>query len=311
MTDLVSIVVPVYNSTSNLIALTERVYNVFASQDADFELIFVDDASTEPGTWETLERLNQEYSSVRCFTLMRNFGQQAATLCGIAQAKGNYIVTMDDDLQHRPEDIPALLEYRHHDIVIGQFSHKQHSLFKRMSSKIKGTFDRFILGKPKEIQLSAFRLLSRKVTDGILSIKTTYPFIPAMMLYVSKDIKGVMLQHDARKEGNSGYTFLKMLNLFANLLINNSSALLRFVGGIGLLFSLFSFILAGYFVIRKVTIGITVPGWTSVILLTTFGNGLVLFIIGIVGEYLVRIISSVEQKPVYIIRTTLDQRYTE
>ncbi len=298
---LFSIVIPVYNTSESLVELRKRIADIFATLPYEFEIIFVDDASPNKETWNTLINLSKE-ERVKCITLTRNFGQQSATLCGIEEAGGDYIITMDDDLQHLPEDIPRLIAEKEHDIVIGQLKKKKHKLLKIIASRIKRCFDYIILGKPKNIVLSSFRMIKREVIAGMLQIQTPNPFIPAMMFYVSKDIKGVWVQHGERKEGKSGYNLFKMLKLFGNLIINNSSILLKSIAVFGTLVSLFSLLVGFFFIYKKLVHGIAVPGWTSLMLAIAFSSGLLFLVIGIIGEFLLRIVSGIEKKPTYIIR---------
>lgn len=304
-----SIIVPVYNSKKSLPELARRMKAVFrAMPGTTYELLFVDDGSPNAETWPTLNEIAAQDPNVRAVKLMRNFGQQAATICGLQLAVGDYIITMDDDLQHAPEDIPLLAQANHHDIVIGQFPQKKHGWSKRLASKIKGEFDRVILGKPKDIQLSAFRLFNRLTADAMLQlVDTPYPFIPAMMFYVTKDVVGVNITHHDRADGASGYNFFKLIKLFNNLLINNSSLLLRFIGNMGLSISFLSFVLALVFIYRKLFLKVETVGWTSLFVTVLFIGGAILFTLGIVGEYLVRIIKTVEKRPLYLIRKDTKQ----
>ena len=272
----------------------------------DYEIIFVDDSSPNPQTWKTLEQLSEKYLNITSIRLMRNFGQQAATLCGLKEARGSLVITMDDDLQHDPDDILKLLMMSSHDIVIAQFKERKHSVAKRVTSKMKGWFDSLILGKPRGLTLSSFRLLKKGVVEAMLTITTPYPFIPALMFYVTTDIVGVEVGHYNRREGSSGYSFLALIHLFSNLLINNSSLLLRFVGIFGGICSFMSVCSIVYFICKKVFFGISVPGWTSVIVLVLFFGGATLFSIGVIGEYLIRIIQGVEKKPSYFVRLKHD-----
>ena len=302
--ELISVVVPTYNSR-RLEELADRLAAVFGDLGAPYELIFVDDDSPDATTWHTAARLARERSEVRAIQLTRNFGQQAATLCGLREARGAFVVTMDDDLQHLPEDVPRLLEHREWDIVVAQFPQKQHSLLRRAGSRVKGYFDRIIVGKPKSIQLSPFRLLSRTVVDGILAIRTPNPFIPALMFHVSKRVTGVVVRHGARSDGRSGYTLVKLIKIFSDLVINNSSLVLRFVGQIGILLSIVSFLLTGLVVYRKLVHGVVVQGWASLMAAILLIGGLLLFGLGVVGEYLIRIIEASESKPTYLVRCRL------
>ncbi len=298
----VSVVIPVYNSTV-LEELATRIDAVFAGlPDTDYELIFVDDASPDPRVWPTLEELTRRFDPVRAIQLTRNFGQQPATLCGLAEARGDFVITMDDDLQHAPEDIPKLLALTDWDIVIGQFDRRRHNLFRRLTSRAKGYFDRIILGKPKGIQMSAFRMLSRTVVDGVLSIRTPHPFLPALMFHVSQNVTGARVGHSSRREGRSGYTLWKLIRVFSNLMINNSSLVLRLVGNLGILFAGISFLMAILVIYRKLVHGVSAQGWTSLLATQLLLGGLLLFSVGIVGEYLIRIIESSESKPTYFVR---------
>ncbi len=303
-----SIVVPVFNTVKSLDELVLRVEETLKNVECikDYEFILVNDGSSNSTTWKQMKRLSSKKPNVISISLMRNFGQQAATMCGIREAKGDYILTMDDDLQHPPEEISKLLEMRDHDVVIGQFSNKKHSFQKRLFSRIKGYFDRIILGKPKGIQLSPFRLINRKTIDGILMLDSTpYPFLPAMMLYVTKDLVGVEVNHSPRKEGQTGYTFNKMIKMFSNLMISNSSFLLRLIGKIGIAIAVISLTYGAYLIYRRIFDTIDLIGWTSVMVAVLFIGGIILFSMGVIGEYLIRITEGIDKKPTYIIREKL------
>ncbi|HYC62739.1 MAG TPA: glycosyltransferase family 2 protein [Thermoanaerobaculia bacterium] len=301
MRHLVSVVIPVYNSP-DLGALADGIEAVFRKIGREYEVLLVDDGSPDPHVWPALCELAAHRSGFRAFQLTRNFGQQAATLCGLREARGDVIVTMDDDLQHDPEDIPALLAAADHDVVIGQLEQSRHGVFRRMASHIKGWLDRVLIGKPKGLRLTSYRLINRSVVDGMLSIRTPHPFLPALMFYVSKDVVGVPVRHAGRRSGRSGYTAGKLIRLFSNLVISNSSVLLRAAAYTGLAFSVLSLIVVALVIYQKVSYGVSVQGWTSLFAAIVLMGGLLLFSVGVLGEYLIRIIESSEQRPTYIIR---------
>jgi len=298
---LVSVVVPVYDSPA-LEELTARIEEVFREAADAYEIIFVDDRSPDPRIWPALERLARERPHVKAMQLSRNFGQQPATLCGMREAGGDVVITIDDDLQHDPRDIPRLLEHAGHDIVIGQLGSKEHHPARRLASRIKHMFDRIVIGTPKNVQLSSFRLMSRTVVDGVLSMRTPHPFLPALMFHVSRDVVGVPVSHNRRAAGRSGYTLRKLLSLFSNLLVNNSSMLLRAAAGMGMLLAAVSFSLAAVVIYRKFVHDIAIQGWTSLFAAIMLIGGLLLVSFGIVGEYLIRIIETTEAKPTYFVR---------
>jgi len=301
-----SVVIPVYNTTHSLKELVARIEKVFMDEIKDsYEIIFIDDCSTNTETWPTLVELKRNHPQVNVIQLMRNFGKAGAVLCGLNQASGKYTITMDDDLQHRPEDIVHLIDNEEHDVVIGTFAQKKHSWFKKIGSNIVNWFDYKLLGKPKHIRNSPFKLINSGVVEAMKAIKTPYPFISGLIFYTTKDIIMTEVSHDSRKFEKSNFSFRKRMKQFSNLLINNSSFLLQVIASIGIIMSFISFLLGFYYVIKKVTVGTAVSGWTSMIVILLIIGGLMLFSIGVVGEYLIRIINGVEHKPPYVIRKIL------
>ncbi len=297
----VSVVVPVYNSPA-LETLTDGIDRVFSVLGGTYEIVFVDDGSPDSRTWEVLQRLSHEREHVHAVRLTRNFGQQAATLCGLREARGGIVITMDDDLQHDPGHIPLLLAQADHDVVIAQFQQKEHHFLRRIASAAKGWFDRIIIGTPAGLRLSSFRLLRRTVVDGVLAMRTPHPFLPALLFHVTRDVVGVPVTHSTRAAGRSGYTLRKLLATFSNLVINNSSILLRAAAMTGIFFAGLSFALAAVVIYRKLVHGISVQGWASLFAATMLMGGLLLVGLGIIGEYLIRIVENVEEKPTYFVR---------
>jgi len=282
----VSIVIPVYNS-SVLEEIVERIEAVFAGRGDGYEILFVDDFSPDPAVWPALAALAERRPAVTAIQLTRNFGQNAATLCGLRESRGDVVFTMDDDLEHGPEDIPRFLALADHDIVIAQFARTRHSLFRRAASRLKGEFDWLIVGKPRHLQFSSYRMLNRVVVDGMLSIKTPHPFIPALMFHVSTDAVGLPVEHQARRRGTSNYTVLKLL---------------RLVGQAGIAIAGISFAVAAWVIYRKLVYRIALQGWASLFAALLLIGGMLLFGLGVIGEYLIRIIESSEARPSYFVR---------
>jgi dolichol-phosphate mannosyltransferase/undecaprenyl-phosphate 4-deoxy-4-formamido-L-arabinose transferase len=300
---LVSVVVPCYKSAASLVELADRVERTFARiEHASYELIFVNDSPFHAPTCRTLGELGIANPSIVVVELTKNFGQQPATLCGIEVARGDYIVTMDDDLQHAPEDIPNLLAEARHDAVIARFRGKKHSLFKRFTSRLKGRFDEIILSKPRSISLSPFRLLKAPIAKFMLKRNTPYPFVPALLFEITDDVVNVEVEHHRRAEGRSHYSLYKMIRIFSDLLINNSSLLLRAVGYLGLIIAFLAFVYAIVIVLRALLYDHSAAGWPSIFTAILFFGGMTMLTLGIVGEYLVRIIATTEQRPTYHVR---------
>jgi dolichol-phosphate mannosyltransferase/undecaprenyl-phosphate 4-deoxy-4-formamido-L-arabinose transferase len=194
---------------------------------------------------------------------------------------------------------------RSHDAVIARLARKKHSAFKRFTSWIKGYFDYLLIGKPRHLSLSAFRLIRGDIAKMMLLRSTPYPFMPALLFSVTQDVVNVDIEHHPRTEGKSHYTLGKMISVFSNLLISNSSLLLRLTGLLGLSASVLSALAAVYVLIKKIAGGMAVPGYASVVLLLLFFGGLTLFSLGIIGEYLIRLVATSERRPAWLIRKEL------
>lgn len=300
---LYSVVVPVYRSVESLRPLCQGIVTQLSQiveQPGEFEIILVDDSGKGFRSWQEIVTICDTMPQVRGLRLSKNRGQQIATLAGMSSASGKWIITMDDDLQHDPGDLSKMLSYKQHDVVVGLLQNKKHSWFKRLTSRIKGKFDHIVLGKPKDMQLSSFRVFKRYVVDAMLQTATLAPFIPALFFSVSDDVVNVPVSHHPRNYGQTGYSFRKMVQLFSNLIINNSSLLLKGVGFLGLSMSLLSLGFACYVLLRSLAGTVSAPGWSSVMIMILLLGGVTLFSIGITGEYLIRIISVVERRQMWV-----------
>ena len=299
-----SIVIPVYNAEESLQELTDRIRKVMDEIGSPYEVILVDDCSSDK-SWTKLQEIHDKDKRFKAIQLFRNFGQHNGTLCGLAHSSGQYVLTLDCDLEHHPEDIPKLLEYKEHDIVIAKFETKTHNLFKRIASRIKDGYIQKLIGSPKRFYISSFRLFQNQVVKNMVKIATPYPYIPAMMFFVSKDAVNVSIEHGVRKYGKSTYSLRAMIRLFSYLMINNSSYLLRVIGKSGLMVAGIGLLMGFYFIVRKFFIPTVVPGWTTLVVLNLVIGGLILIGQSVTGEYLIRIINSSEERPSYIERNIL------
>jgi dolichol-phosphate mannosyltransferase/undecaprenyl-phosphate 4-deoxy-4-formamido-L-arabinose transferase len=302
--DLFSIVIPVFNSTATLEQMAERIETVFSGlPQFEYEIIFVDDASERTETWPTLQRIAARDPRVRAVQLMRNFGQTAATFCGMKLARGEYIVTLDDDLQHAPEDIPLLIAERQHDVVFGQFRELRHSAYKRWLSHTKNLLLSILIDKPRNVQLTSFRLFRRELAQAMLSVVTSpQATLPPLLFFMTRDVATVQVTHNARQDGSSNYTLRRVLRLAKNLLLNETVLLLRLIGQLGLAIAALSFVGGILVIANRILLKSMVAGWASIMIVQLVIGGLILFCLGIIGEYLARLISGVEGRPAFVIR---------
>ncbi len=298
-----SVVVPVYNSETSLGELCQRISDVFRKMEESYEIILVDDSSAD-NSWQIMKGLKKNDKNIKIIQLMRNFGQHNAVICGFHQVTGKYVITMDDDLQNPPEEIPTLINKikEGYDVVIGAQEVKQDSFFKNLSSFFIRYLNTKIFNKPKDLKLSSFRIMTRAVVDETKILKTPYPYISGMILSLTRNLTNVTVRHDKRKYGSSTYNLAKLISLAFNLIVNYSSLPLKFLTFIGIIVSAASFCIGLYFILKKLIVGIPVPGWTSVVFLLSFFNGLLLIILSIMGEYLARIINEVSNKQQFVIR---------
>ena len=296
-----SVVVPVYESNRSISELVSRLRAVFENSiQAAYEIILVDDGSRSPLTWQTCERFAREYPSIVAIRLMRNYGKPGAVLCGLTHARGQFVITIDDDLQQRPEDIPALITHQSHDVVVAHFASSQHDQLTKIGSWIKRAFDRVILGLP--CPMSPLKLFKAEVARGMLQIRTPYPFIPALLASVTQDFVSVVVSHETSRHGKSRYTFRRRVRQFSHLLINNSTLLLRCLGVLGVTVAFGGFVFALTVVLRRLFGAPIFPGWASLMVINLVFGGLILLALGIVGEYLIRILEGISNKPAYLIR---------
>ena len=194
------------------------------------------------------------------------------------------------------------MEKKDHDIVIGSFNVKMHSFSQRILSRIKNRLDEILLKKPRELRFSSFRLFKREIALSMLSIHTPYPYLPSLMLLVTGDIVNVPVTHHHRSNGKSGYTWSKITRLAFNLLFNNSTILLRWMAITGFFTATLSLLIMFWFLFKKIVFAINVPGWTSLFVLMAGIGGLLLGGLGIIGEFLARILTGIEKRPAYFIK---------
>lgn len=303
---LFSIVVPVYNSEKSLEELYNRIETVFEKTgNIAFELILVDDSSKD-NSFLVMQELHRKDKRVKAIQLAKNCGQHAALMCGFHYAKGEFIITVDDDLQHPPEEIPKLIEYmtQHEDVdvVIGKYESKKHGIIRNMGTALSNTVSSYIFKKKKDLQLTSFRLMRRFVVENLCQLNINIPRIGNMLLQVSNRIENVTVEHSARKYGKSGYSFRRLVRDLINNIMTNSVFPLIIVRDIGIISFALSIILAIIYLVRKLVFGVSIQGWTTLVLLTLLYSGLILLGIGIIGDYLMKILNESKKIPNYFVR---------
>lgn len=303
---LYSIVVPVYNSENSLEELYDRIRTVFSGTvRQEFELILVDDSSRDQ-SYTVMEKLHEKDSRVKIIQLARNFGQPCAVLCGFAHVKGDFVITMDDDLQHRPEEIPRMIEALDSredvDVVIARYENRKHNLIRKIGTGVAAFATSKMLKKDPSLELTSFRLMRRFIVDAILETDTHLPQIGNLLVQTSNRIINVGVQHDARKFGRSNYSFKRLAqDLFYDITTNSAFPLIV-VRDIGIVSFVISILLGIYYFARYFIFDVSIEGFTTLVLLTLAYNGLILLGIGILGEYLMHVLDEAKKMPHYVIR---------
>lgn len=301
-----SIVVPVYNSEKTLAELCTRIDTTFSKMKSRYEIILVNDSSRD-GSWNTICQLKEKYNkSLTAIHLRGNFGQHKALLCGFQFAKGEYIVTIDDDLQFYPEDIELLIERidsSHADLVYGTYmEERKHSPIRRWGSNFMGfIFEKFgnTVG-----QGSSFKIIHRSIIDKIKDYNHSFTFVDEILSWHTTKIEWQQVRHAERREGQSGYSITKLVFLSLNLIFAYTTIPLRFMTWFGLASFWICLILVIYFVYMKITLGSPL-GFTALIVSIFMSTGLILFSLGIIGEYLNRLFALQHKKPPYLIQEVL------
>jgi dolichol-phosphate mannosyltransferase/undecaprenyl-phosphate 4-deoxy-4-formamido-L-arabinose transferase len=252
-----------------------------------------------------MKSLRELNSKVKIIALTRNFGQHNALMCGFSFASGQYVITMDDDLQNPPEEIPKLINALTGsglDVVYGIPKRKKHSLVRNIGSFV---FVRFASGIFKQIpkfRMSNFRIIRKYVVDHILEINTPNPLVGFLVLKVTERIGTVTVDHHERLDVKTTYSAAKLLKHFMHGILYNSILRLKTVFVLGITCLCLCVALGAYYLIAYLRGAITVSGWTTLVLLILFFSGIIMFSMGIVGEYLLRIIQEVRRMPQYVIK---------
>jgi glycosyltransferase involved in cell wall biosynthesis len=285
-----SVVIPVFNSAALVAETIDRTLEVFRKLGQPCELILVNDGSTDD-SWRVLRSKALGRPNVIAINLLKNYGQHAAILCGFRQSSGDWVITLDDDLQNPPEEIVHLIEgaNRGHDVVCGRFRQKQHAGYRRLGSRIVGLLDRHIFKKPKGLALTNFRIIRRDVIDRILAYPTSYPYIRGLMLLCSNNPADVLVDHRPRPGGGTSYTVGKLVVFVARIVFTYSTLPVRAVLALGTTLILTSALAALFISARQWLVpdaGIDV--WLWLVIAVVLLHGVTITAIGIVAEYVVR-----------------------
>jgi len=305
-----SVVIPVYRSAAILPDLIPRLKAVLGVAASQFEVILVNDCSPD-NSWEVICELTRQYPWIHAINLMRNYGQHNALLCGIRVARYDVIVTMDDDLQHPPEEIPKLLEKlaEGFDVVYGTPAQEQHGLGRDLASWITKLALQNVMGAEIARKVSAFRVFRNQVTKAFERYEGSSVSIDVLLTWGTNRFAAIPVKHNARALGTSGYTLRKLITHAMNMMTGFSTIPLQMASLVGFAFTLFGALVLAYVMIRYFLQGNPAPGFPFLASIVALFSGAQLFALGIIGEYLARMHFRSMQKPPYVVRDEeADQR---
>jgi len=295
-----SVVIPVFNSSKLIGKVVEHTKKLFINNKLDYEILLINDGSKDE-SWDVIERIAKNDLKVTSINLLKNYGQHTAIYCGFEHSKGDYVITIDDDMQNPPEEIIKLIRKidEGYDVVFGSFIQKQHTTFRNMGSFFIRWINKFIFHCPQNIIPTNFRIIRRDVVNRILQYQTAYPYITGLVLMFSNNIANVKVEHKKREIGKSNYNFQRIIKLVFRILFNYSIWPMRVVGTIGFIVAFLCFIFGVIITINELRNNIQVEGWAGIIVMLALLNGVVIMILGMLGEYISRIIQQISSKNIY------------
>lgn len=303
---LISIVIPCYYSEKTIHKVVDMVRDEFNKNEGyECEFVLVNDGSTD-GTFDEIRKLSQEYTNVKGINLMKNFGQHNALMAALQYTEGDYVLGMDDDMQTHPSQIFKLVHRIEEgfDLVYGIYPEVKNGPIKNLTSKINRKTSRVMLGRPKEIESSNFWIITRAIRDEVVKFDTFNPYIDAIFYRATSNIGMVPVEHFKREYGHSGYTFRKLLKLWMAYW-NFSAVPLRMSFYVGTFSLLAGVLFAVYLIINKILSPDLPVGWSSMMCIMALLFGVVLMVLGVVGEYLGKIILILNNTPQYVVRETV------
>jgi glycosyltransferase involved in cell wall biosynthesis len=304
-----SIVVPVFNSAGVVDRTIDRIIEVFEAAGLRYQLVLVNDGSRDD-SWAVIAQRARENPHLVAVDLLRNYGQHHANLAGFREANGDYVITMDDDLQNPPDQALVLIEaaMRGHDVVFGRFERKQAPGYRRLGSKVIDLLNRRVFEQPPGLAVSNYRILRRDVVERICASHTAHPYVTGQALLYSNDPSDVPVRHDPRPIGKSNYGLVRILRLVFTILFSYSLFPLRAAALAGFLIAACSFLLGGYYLVRAFFVDTPVPGWTTIAVLLSLFNGVTIALLSMLGEYVVRTLNAVSADTTYHVARRVTQQ---
>ena len=298
----ISLVIPVYNGSETLPLLIDQLMNVLPDLTDKFEILLINDGSPDH-SWQVIEELFKKHTTIRGINMMRNYGQHNALLCGIRMAEMDVVVTMDDDLQHPPEEIPKLIAKLEegYDVVYGCPKKLPHSIWRNFFSKFTKKLLAKVMGVKTVKELSAFRAIRTNIRQAFANYNNPGVIIDALLAWGTTNFASIPVREEPRTIGESNYNFSNLAKQAFLILTGFSTIPLRFASWMGFFLTLVGLFLFVYVFIVYFTVG-SIPGFPFLSSIISIFSGAQLFALGIFGEYLARIFDASMKRPAYIVK---------
>ena len=308
--DKVSFVIPCYRSELTLEGVVEEVRSAMEGLgEYGYEIVLINDCSPDH-TLEVIRKICEKYDNIPGVSLARNFGQHAALMAGFRHVTGDIIICLDDDGQTPAKEAGKFLDeiQAGRDVVYAKYSNKQHTAFRNFGSKVNEIMTRFMLGKPKELYISSYFAAKRFVIDEVIRYENSYPYVIGLVLRTTKNIGNVDVRHRQREVGHSGYTMKSLMGLWFNGFTAFSIQPLRFATMVGIFCAASGFLYGIYTIIKRLLNPAVPLGFSSLMSAVVFLGGMIMLMLGLIGEYVGRIYISLNNSPQYVIREVIGQK---
>ena len=299
----ISVIIPVFRSQDSLSELHQRLTNILLLQNFSFEILFIEDCGGD-NSWEIILEIIKRDQNAKGFRMTRNFGQHNALLAGIRMARGRLIVTLDDDLQHPPEELPKLFSQIQNgfDVVYGSPDRQQHGLYRDLASQITKIVLQSAMGAKTARKVSAFRVFRTELRRAFEQYRSPSVNIDVLLTWATTRFTAVHVRHEARKYGQSGYSARKLVNHAMNMMTGFSTMPLKVASVIGFMFAIFGVLVLSYVLVCYLILGDAVRGFPFLASIIALFSGAQLLALGIIGEYLARMYQRTMERPAYLLR---------
>ncbi len=300
----ISFVIPCYRSAKTISGVVAEIQDTMASMpEYVYDIFLVNDCSPDD-TYEVIRALCRQNGNITGISLAKNFGQHAALMAGLRRSDGDIVVCLDDDGQTPADEVGKLLAGIENgsDVVYASYENKKHSAFRNFGTWMNDIMTRVMLGKPKNLHLTSYFAARRFVVDSMLKYENSYPYIIGLVLRATRNIANVPVRHRSRESGTSGYTIKKLLGLWFNGFTAFSIFPLRVATVTGVIFSGAGFIYGIYTIVKKFVNPDVPLGFSSLMAAVVFIGGMLMIMLGLIGEYIGRIYISINNSPQYVIR---------